>query len=608
MADRCWRCGVEVGPQHAFCPSCGARVKAETPDLDLFTDVADEPPAPPVEANDPDDRRRMIVAGVSFVVALVGFFWITRPADEPSADPFDERSDFDVTDGVIGSDPVITSEATPMTFGDLAGPLEWEVTQRDGQGIPLAMIEIDGSLFTYTLDLSNTFAWQGFVGDLAIAQRTPEGTWLDHGSLGGPGSNVTAVASASDGAVAAGLDADGAPTVWRSNDGISWVAEPLPSTSLGSDVSYRPTAIVEHDGVVLVAGQATETWQLIAAGLQDRFGDVLSVINTGWSQDENGIAVQGPFQLDLAQVPIEDFGLEPDDFTADGNRRPAPVWIFDDAAWTSTVLGGEVTSFTTRNGDGSIYLTTATNTGVDVAVYREGQWGGVDTQAIDWQLHHGAAEFSSMGDRRVLNILDGRLQLAAEVVLPADAGYVSAISAGARGTAVSVIDWDTVESEMTMPTEQLVLLRDGFRLTTADDGVRLELSAEDLPVLQIEPWNSELGVTHDVVLDDGEPRVVFLSPDDGAALVHFTIGELRELEIATEPRYDTAGPTSIAVLFAEDPTSQWFGGLVDDGFDTPAGATTQLQLLDDRIVLAVIDVAPGDASFRYTLLEAPIPG
>ena len=50
---------------------------------------------------------------------------------------------------------------------------------------------------------------------------------------------------------------------------------------------------------------------------------VLSGVNTGWSQDQDGITLHGPFQLDLARVPIVEFGLEPDDFTADGNRRPA---------------------------------------------------------------------------------------------------------------------------------------------------------------------------------------------------------------------------------------------------------------------------------------------
>ncbi|MEM8705409.1 MAG: hypothetical protein AAGE98_03060 [Actinomycetota bacterium] len=610
MADRCWRCATELDPADTYCRSCGVRVRAESPDLDVITEVA-EPPAPPVEAA-AESRRGILTVGALFVVVVVGFFWLTAPDedDEPTADPFADRADFEATDDVVANDGVRTASTPRLSFGDLAGPIEWETTRAEADGIPLAMFEIDGALFTFDLQLGSSAYWQDFGGEVTVAERTSGGLWLEHGRLGEPGAQISAVAPTADGAIATGLDAGGAPIVWRSSDGVEWTPEPLPATSLGGVAPHRPRSLIERDGVVIVAGAAPQAWQLVGEALSADHADLLELAGGNWQWNGDTITIQGPFGFALHETSADELGVDVEQPGSVGSRQPAPVWVFDDGAWTSNVLGGEVTSFSVRDGDSSIYVTTTSNTGIDINIYRDGQWGASNGSAIGWQLHHGAGSFLSLGER-VLNVLDDRFQVDTEVPVPGgSSAHVNGLSAGPSGAALTLMAWGSTAEEA-RPTSGLLLIDGDHQLAVSDDAIWLELTRAGQVVERMTVGGPDAD-DYRFESSGDEPRIVLLSSDDGSDVASFTIDELRTLERSGQPFEPPLATPALGALYSPDPATTWYGGQLDDVIDVSPGFNTQLQLLDDHIVLAVIAASDpfgfAPPEFTFTLLEAPIPG
>ena len=104
----CWRCGSSSPSGANFCPSCGAELRSELPDLDLLAEPARVENTAPVEADDTATSPWLIAAAVAVVGGFVAFFALVggdSGDDFPPVDPFEERSDFDAVAVPTTEDP-----------------------------------------------------------------------------------------------------------------------------------------------------------------------------------------------------------------------------------------------------------------------------------------------------------------------------------------------------------------------------------------------------------------------------------------------------------------------------------------------------------------------
>ena len=565
MADRCWRCGAELTGDVAFCGQCGAKVRADAPDLEFFTDVAPEKPAP-IEAASTDGSRWLSVVGVALVAGLVAFFALTSTDDDtPSADPYDERADFDAVDSADASDTTVDgttaappTTTVPVTFGDVAAPLSWAVAGEGIDGYPLAIVESGRSVFVFVTD--SIPAWFDVPGGVQFLQFTSGGDWIDHGTVIPEDSQVLAVVEGDDGLLASGLNGDGDPTVWRSSDGITWSAEVLPGTAVDNRPA-RPTHIVERDGVVVVASSTINPWRQISTAMAERFGqDVVAPNPPDWQPGSDEVSMRGPFGLTIATVTFDELDLDREELDEwYQGPQPTPIWVFDDGAWASNVVRGDATTLTAA-ADGRIHLVTSADTD-EVSVYRGGAWQRIDTETDLFRIQAWDDGFVGEGSAGRLGILDADFELVRET-LPPGAGFgenatLDHLSTGPLGLVASVIRWDGFEpfDFDDAPDVDVVVLRDDYRLE-AGPAHLLRLSRNGEEVLRIDAWSGDAGYRAD--LDADEPGVGFLDPDSGEVLVTFTLEELRHLERET----DTDGPSipqTTSLLFTTD-GERWLGG------------------------------------------------
>ena len=601
MADRCWRCAGEVDPTDRFCPTCGAAVREDALDTGR-PPVADDTPPATAEVAQSRSSPWVLAVGVALVAAVVGFFALTSPNDDdpPSADP----SGLDRTDDLVESRAGTDAETTDDLSGiELTAPLEWVVDPAEIEGAPVAMIDHDGSLFVYRS--STPFRWFGEVGSVEISERRPDGTWVEHGSLTDDDAEVTRIVASTDGMIAVGLDGDERPTVWRSSDGVAWQSETLPSVSLG-DVRLAPSNVIEHDGVVLVAGRRTQPWTIIGQEIRDRYRDVAPDLAPTWSStDDEVIVVRGPLGIVLDEIPLSELGLDADDMRGAPESEPAPVWIFDDGAWTSDILGGAVASLAAVPGEPGILAMVDTGGAVDALRLEDGGWSELAGSEQSWNLSAapGGTGYLSLDERHIL-VRDDELDVVRRISLTASGeSAVSNWAAEPDGVAAVISTWAaTIEQT----PRQLVLLRDGYRLEIVDN--LLQLSDETGVVVQSNVHSSEGLSGHRYDLTAGS--FTFVDPATGDDLVTFALGELRELD---EGRYPPVGPgpQQLTVLFSAD-LDRWFGGPLD--LEVDGRALVVVDVGADVVRMAIVEgddlrrPTGGAPAISFTLVEATIPG
>lgn len=601
MAERCWRCGAETTDAAAFCDQCGAKVRADAPDLEFFTDVAPAPPAP-VEAASTDGSRWLLVAGVGLVAALVAFFALTSADDTPSADPYEERADFEAVDAPEEADTAADGSGAPtstipLTFGEVLAPLSWSIVRDQVEGYPLALVELDRSIFVYATELAPF--WSVSSSGARAFQYTSGGDWIDHGLVIEADAQVNAIAVGDDGLLATGLSGAGEPVVWRSDDGTTWRAEQLPGTAVDG-FAWRPAAIAERDGVVVVASSPIDPWQQVTTAVYERFGpDVIGINGHDWSPDTDDVTVRGPFGLQLASVPLDELGLDAD-LLDDGASRPqpSPIWVYDQGAWASNVVTGQVTTLTT-SADGGIHLAMSTDSG-EISTYRHGTWRprAADTNLFGLQPWNDG--FVGRGDADRLAFLDADFGLVSET-LPPGLGVGDAVldtfATGPLGLMVSSRVWDSEATEA-LEDSAVVVLRDGYRLEVGPVHL-LQVSRDGEELVRANAWSSDSdGYRAD--LDCEEPSIIFLDPETGEDLVAFTLAEMRELEAEVQPQIEYPDQ-AISMLFSPD-GQNWLGGEVDL-IDSSAPALVVAHVGSERLYTLIVTLRQGAVISAFPDIE-----
>ncbi|MEM8705053.1 MAG: zinc ribbon domain-containing protein [Actinomycetota bacterium] len=611
MADRCWRCGAEARPDDAFCGSCGADLHGPAPGLDLALDGMTTTTGP-VEASSSGSPRWVLAVGLVLVSGVAAFFALTNSDDEAADDDpapaIDEATQDNAPEsGVSGELDTVTIEPDPATTippVDLAGPVEWDIT-RGAPGTPIAVIEIGGSTFVYDVMLLSADGVEQRTGAVTVAERDlGGGPWIERGPMLPDGSWVGSIVPSADGAIAAGTDPDGRPTVWRTADGTTWIADELPGTAL-DDVPLRPVSLIEHEGVILVVGRQPSPVTLALEAAARRMGDDPALVLSWWATSGT-VRVNGAFGVAVDEFTLADLGI--DDGSNPSAPDPGPIWVFEDGVWSSHVLGGVVTGLAAVPGWPAIYVTHAGDTGFDLVSRVDGGWR---TEIVDGPeavvtgprgfvtigLHEGTLTVTPLGDGWT----------GEPVEVPDLGGDVRAATTDANGVIFAMVE----ESEDVIEFYRggdLVILRDGYELTALDEAV-LELSRDGEVVGLLGQMRES--IPHRVDRVDNGYALTFLDAIDETDLVTFSFAELQELFFASLPPSHLEDGR-LTTLYSTD-LNRWFGGIVP-GMDVPANSSVWATTTSDSVWVAV--TVRGDIrgawdeqlTGTYTLLEAPIPG
>lgn len=601
----CWRCGSETPTGAKFCPECGAELRAVA-DLDVFGEP--QPAGGHIEPTDTNAPRWLLVGALALIGGLVAFFALVGDDDWPSADPFEDRADFEAIDDPIGDvdsedreteEPELETTDEEPPPAEIAGPLDWDVALTGGVGFPALTIDIGESTFVYSID-GNT-AWTT-GGELHTYRRAPGGEWTDVGTMLDAGARVTAVWPTPAGAVAVGSDADARPTLWRTTDGTTWNADVLPPVGdLGFDGAI-PRIAATNDDITVVVGSPPDPWALLHDEVRKRFDDVnVGLEISGGPDMPTTVTVRGPFGIVVDELELTELGIDPELFDDSNNANlvDVPTWENTGDGWGTSSSDGRLHDVMMASD--RVLGVWANELGPEVRPLAEDGWGEPIRFANVWQINPWGDRFVGANRMSGVAVFDGDGELIERYDVPGAAAMGNIVSVTADDTGMVVLEsiWEpTEEPESRIRT---VVLRDGYTLEAADG--ELELRTGDEIILRSSLFWMGGNDRHTVDLAAPEPQITFLS-EDGEPLVAFTIAELADLERQTHSVFDSR--ERLRVLFSDD-GSTWYGGEVgtEDSF-----GWMETHLTGSRIIATQLQGDawnPGQNRFEFTILEAPLP-
>ncbi|MEM9203832.1 MAG: zinc ribbon domain-containing protein [Actinomycetota bacterium] len=589
----CWRCGTQVPFDANYCPSCGVSVRAEM-ELDVFTDrsvTGDH-----VEAAAPRSSRWVAIGAVVLLGGLGAFFAFLSDDDgEPSADPFEERANFDATDDDPQPEPTAPdvgeeTELPPARVNStLDGDLGWTTTF-EGPGFPLAVVPLGPSTFVYTS--TNVLAWQR-GGTASAYERTRDGNWIDHG-LVIDGATVTSIAPSDDGAIAVGTNEAGHPTVWRSSDGLTWAAEQLPisdDTTRNAD----PLVVVASGNTTIVWGAEPNAWTELQNAISARYPDLGVPVGLETYEGQGSVEVVGPFGLTVVDLGFAELGLAADDLWS-STGGPSVSWTNTGDGWIVEPLSAGATSLI--NAEGTILQTVAGSLGPEVSTFDDSEWSEPISFPDPWSLSHWGDRYVTTDQSGVLSVFGADFAMEERLQIPDHRfGHdVSATIGTDAGLVVFTTNWDADDAS---DDERVILLRDGYTVEARTGELQIR-QGDDILVREFRGGSND---NYRVDIDATPPTVTFLD-SVGAPLVTFTLSELAELE-AVSPDPGGAPTTNHRLLFTRDGEG-WHGG---DFADTDVWLT-EATLVDDQLLGVMFDASSWflqSTDIEFRVIEAPVP-
>ena len=482
----CWRCGSTTPGGAKFCPECGAELRSDVADLDVFT-PAPSGPDHHVEATDSTPSRWLLLVGLAILGGLVAFFAVIGGDDEPSADPFEDRADFDAVDEADGGDDepddepetattTETDEPTTTSDGEIVARLDWETTLTGGTGFPNATIEIGDDTFLYTVD--GPAAWS-FGGQVRAYQRVPGESWTDLGVIIDPDARVVSVWPAPDGALAVGLDATDAPTLWRSTDGTTWTAEALPPVTDPGFEGAVPRVAAEADGTIVVVGSMPDPWALVSNALQERYPSAGHTMHADFGYEgETFITLRGPFGIHIGEVEPAELGLVPDALDRFyGDFQPAPVWSNTGAGWTYEIEADPLYGVFAV---GDRIFGASGYEGPMLTEFADGEWRQRRYFENVWQIQPWGDGFVGANYSQGVTVFDAEARKTDEWATPGSSvnSHISAIGAAAAGVVVAESTWNSTDEPV--EPERFLVLRDGYTLEASSGELELLRDGESI--------------------------------------------------------------------------------------------------------------------------------
>jgi hypothetical protein len=525
------------------------------------------------EENRPEGGRTALFAGAVLVIA-VGFGvlgFLTSP-DEPVAVETTTS-----TTTIPEIQPPIDPEN--FTVGQIATgpPLHWE---RVGShtGYPLALTEHDGAMYLFT---SPTSPYQFERGGLDGWRSSDGVDWEPLGRVIDDGYRVSILRSTDHGLVAAGTNADGSSLViWTSSNGERWESVEFSDEPDFWPNRHYPLAIGANEDLVVVATNHELDGQALIQGKLDEAGIAVNLSEFGWSTEWRGeeghwLVLQAPLGLRAMEIPLDRFGLSPDELQwivgSQPARQEAGIWVRSgEGDWALASIEGVdwIESIVTR-ADGSMVMVGWGPAGRISRLSRDGiLWTDYDANPEPRIMDRWGSRLvgiKDFGRPELLVSNDGvsweQMGLADRFPLPIQ-WHVGSFGSGDDGVALSVIGYhdemsfEVPEMSSEITTQEghvlsLNLMAGVIKLTVGDDAHSWDLHGTDRAGLEVDP------VARTVTLSD---------PDTGEVLAALSFEEL----IRAERDYYTSRfqhEEHLALVFTADgsdwiiqPATTAFGG------------------------------------------------
>ncbi|MEM9203834.1 MAG: hypothetical protein AAGC53_19500 [Actinomycetota bacterium] len=297
---------------------------------------ADNAPAPATRSS---ASRRWVpfIAAVAVVAALVGVIAFggddnaddTEEAVDDQA-PEEQENNADADAPEAEADTEQSDAEQPETGARISGRVDFVEAGTLEPGRIAGIAEIDDSLFVFTDPTESSGPWGGvgFPRVLSATERTANGEWIGHGAVI-DGIDVRDISQHGQGVVVAGVDLDGRPAVWRSDDGLTWEVEQLPLFKDLDGNPLEPSLIAATGTHIVVSTQAADDDLRFDRSLEA--AGVSVDLTAGWRFTENNtFEILGPFWFVVEEHDLAGLGIDP---PRGSGPRYASAWVHDGERW-----------------------------------------------------------------------------------------------------------------------------------------------------------------------------------------------------------------------------------------------------------------------------------
>ncbi|HEX6945729.1 MAG TPA: hypothetical protein VF246_00030 [Acidimicrobiia bacterium] len=473
------------------------------------------------------------LAGVS--AGVVALYTLTRPDTPPTAHP-------STTTTAVSSTTTPSSSTTTIGFVPEGDPLVFEHVEVEG--FPIAVLQNDaGELILVRepadrSDVDFLVSSDGLTWE-SLDTRLPEGSQV-HGG--------TATAS---GLILHGHDASGAPTLWISEDGRSWI-----ESVVDPDGGWYVAAVAAMPDLTYVLGYADATRSLDRI-LQRRVGN--SDIGYQYFAAEGAlpthVVVQGPMAIPLAVYSLEELGIDPELWAS---NQPRARVSHDGIEWRAAQVPSEAGAESLFGRDGEVWAVGYGSFGPRLFSTTDGEsWtdhGPTPSYLVQpWR----GGLLTIVDDLQVAVSPDGRSGSRTSIhrffVEPTH-WFVSQAAAADGGIAL-LAEWFSIPGEG--PTEEPETIEVGFqgmRFRVAPD--TLTIFDSDGTVLASTPRMST-NLAPNLSFDPEQGEITFTSLSDGEPLVTLTLEDLAVLEAIVDERLGTPPVEEKTVLLTSPDACTW---------------------------------------------------
>jgi hypothetical protein len=535
-----------------------------------------------------DPRGSSAVAIALVAVLVVGLTLVGLTSPDPAASEATTSTSTSITLAEV--EPPFDLENFTAAQLNRGEPFEWENTLSIVEGLPVALLRHDESLYVFATDVPN---FSGFDSGGLRAWKSSDGlTWEPLGHVIEQHHRIGVVSSTAQGLVALETGSGAGFTVWSSENGQGWEPEEIRLEETGDLITVSPQAVGGTDRLLIVAGRLEVD---IFPLLQEKLG---KIARFGWGTDvvagEVMFTLYGPLGMPIAAIPAEDLSMTEQDMELIADAYSAEsdllvdLWVKGaESTWQRTQLPGlHWVQGITRTPDDDAIAHGWGNAGRSSWTSRD----GLNWEKTPFTSRHYLDE--RWGDMLVAPSSEGGLSI---YTSPAggewdDIGptehypsqiqwWFGAVAAGPGGVAARVNGWDETPPFESPGSEELPILSGADGTLTIDiysGEYRLDQGG------QVHRWPAMSGVPRGVDIDIDTATVDFLDQESGEELASFQIEEIVQAQqdfLDAQQGPQTNGFATFA--FTSDGTDWTIQSLEGIGSATHA---TQLVVTDTHVI------------------------
>ncbi len=518
---------------------------------------------------------------------------------EPSADVDAPRT------GVSSAEDAEPDEARGAAAVVVEDPLILTATGQIGEVWPVTLIEVEGIHILYGSD-QPPFGAPDSTG-LQAWTSTDNASWHSIGTVIPAPAVVHSVVTTSRGVIAIGTADTDSPALFRSDDGRSWTATPLPLTDTDGS-SLIPTAVAANDdAIVIVSGSGFARYEratrAITSAIPERFRPSAdNGFALGASGEPFSVQVYGPLGIAIFAATGDELGLDDDvidAYTGVHGEQHATIWSSTDAEnWTSSTIENIQIQAVSTTDDGRFIAFGFGRDGEQTFTSRDGStWTAAPTPSRVQIPAAGPVGWLASSHDRLATLLfstDGQAwhQIDLGDALDRTSEWrFHPLAAGDGGVAAIATGFDA--TVFRNQPQSVLIERDGF--TVAHDPMMSTLTITDDAGIEVFRGRTHTNRQHDAIVYDPDALAVTFLAESGDPLLTLS---LNELWVANETSYRGIGPGDVRQLLLASPDgTAWH--VTELSSNSGLHPSTHSIRIEETSVIVVL------AAFQPTSFRAP---